>query len=165
MRIALAHTRLTTFGGGERATLELARHLSARHAVTIWTSAYTPDHTFAEMARFPMRVTSPAAWEAQPLDADVIVAQNFGARLLALRSRRVLTYIHTMRSRYLQGGARPDLAARRTLDRIAVRRAACLLTNSAFTAARATAAYGRTPEVVPLGADETYFHLEPAPGD
>ncbi len=165
MRIALAHTRLTTFGGGERATLELARHLSASHTVTIWTSVYTPDQTFAELARFPMRVTTAAAWEAQPLDVDVIIAQNFGARLLALRSRRVLAYIHTMRSRYLQGGARPDLAARRTLDRIAVRRAACLLTKSAFTAARTTAVYGRTPEVVPLGADEALFSLEPSPGE
>lgn len=164
MRIALAHTRLTTLGGGERATLELARHLSVRHTVTLWTSAYTPDQTFAELARFPMRITAPAAWEAQPLDADVVIAQNFGARLLALRSRRVIAYLHTMRSRYLQGGVRPDLAARRALDRVAVGRAACLLTNSAFTAARAAAAYGRTPEVVPLGADEAHFSIEPSPG-
>lgn len=165
MRIALAHTRLTGFGGGERATLELARRLSVRHSVTLWTADYWPTQTFAGLARFPLRLTPAAAWLAQPLDADVIIAQNFGARLLALRSRRVLAYLHTMRSRYLQRESRPDLAARRTLDRLSIRRAARLLTNSAFTAARASAVYGRMPEVAPPGAEGAYFDLEATVGD
>ena len=165
MRIFIAHTRLTGYGGGERATLELAHLLSARHEVTLLTSHYAPEQTFSELTRFPLRVVPPAAWLTQSLDADALVAQNFGARLLALRSRRVIAYLHTMRSRYLQGGARPDLALRRALDRRAVRCAAYALTNSAFTAARASAAYGRTPEVLPLGADEALFDLPPRVGD
>ncbi|HEX8994640.1 MAG TPA: glycosyltransferase [Ktedonobacterales bacterium] len=164
MRIAIAHTQLTSFGGGERATLELARHLSARHEVTLWTSHYAPEKTFAGLARFPLRVTLPAAWLAQPIDADVILAQNFGARLLALRHRGVIAYLHTMRSRYLSGARRPDLALRRTLDRLAMRRAAFALTNSAFTARRAAAFYGRAPEVVPLGADDELFDVAPLVG-
>jgi glycosyltransferase involved in cell wall biosynthesis len=164
MRIIIAHTRLEAFGGGERATLELARRLSARHEITIATSYYAPEQTFAELARYPLRIVAPAAWLAQPLTADAVVAQNFGARLLALRHPRVIAYLHTMRSIYLRGGARPDLAARRALDRRAVRRAAFLLTNSAFTAERATSCYGRAPETLPLGADDTLFATAPHAG-
>lgn len=164
MRIAIAHTRLTTYGGGERATLELARRLSERHEVALWTSYFAPEQTFAGLARYPMRVTPPAAWLTQPLDAEVIIAQNFGARLLALRSPAVIAYLHTMRSRYLWSGSRLDLALRRALDRRAVRRAAAVLTNSAFTAQRAAAFYGRAPEVAPLGADDALFAIEPRVG-
>ncbi|HEX2347198.1 MAG TPA: glycosyltransferase family 4 protein [Ktedonobacterales bacterium] len=164
MRIIIAQSRLDTFGGGERATLELARRLSARHAVSIVTSAYIPQRTFAGLAEFPLRITPPAEWLSQPLAADALVAQNFGARLLALRRRGVIAYLHTMRSVYLRGGRRPDLALRRALDRRAVRRAAFLLTNSAYTAERAARFYGRTPEVVPLGADEALARLEPQVG-
>lgn len=165
MRIIIAQSRLETFGGGERATLELARRLSERHAVSILTSAFDPQRTYPELAAFPLRITPPAEWLTQPLAADALVAQNFGARLLALRQRGVIAYLHTMRSDYLRGGRRPDLALRRTLDRRAVRRAAFLLTNSAFTAQRAARFYSRTPEVVPLGADEALAGLEPQVGD
>lgn len=165
MRIIIAQSRLDTFGGGERATLELARRLSERHAVSILTSAFVPQRTYPELADFPMRITSPAEWLTQPLVADALVAQNFGARLLALRQRGVIAYLHTMRSLYLRGGRRPDLALRRALDRRAVGRVAFLLTNSAFTARRAERFYGRTPEVVPLGADEALTGLELWVGD
>ncbi|MFI5278656.1 MAG: glycosyltransferase family 4 protein [Ktedonobacterales bacterium] len=165
MRIIIAQSRLDTFGGGERATLELARRLSERHAVSILTSSFIPQRTFSGLADFPLRITPPAEWLTQPLAADALVAQNFGARLLALRQRGVIAYLHTMRSLYLRGGRRPDLALRRALDRRAVRRVAFLLTNSAFTAARAERFYGRTPEVVPLGADEALAELEPQVGD
>jgi glycosyltransferase involved in cell wall biosynthesis len=166
MRIIIAHSRLDTFGGGERATLELARRLSARHDLTILTSVYAPERTFADLARYPLRIVAPATWLTQPLAAtDALVAQNFGARLLALRQRGVIAYLHTMRSLSLRGGARPDLALRRALDRRAVHRAANLLTNSAFTATRAEACYGRTPEVLPLGADDALYATPPRAGD
>ncbi|HEX5569857.1 MAG TPA: glycosyltransferase family 4 protein [Ktedonobacterales bacterium] len=164
MRIIIAHSRLDAYGGGERATLELARRLSARHEVIILTSHFAPQRTFAGLADFSPRIVAPAAWLTQPLAADAVVAQNFGARLLALRHRGVIAYLHTMRSVYLRGGRRPDLALRRALDRRAVRSAAFLLTNSAFTAARAARFYGREPEVAPLGADEALFDLEPRVG-
>lgn len=164
MRVAIAQTRLETIGGGERATLELVRRLSARHEVTLLASHYAPTQTFPELARAPLRIVPAVAWLTQSLDFDAIVAQNFGARLLALRHRGVIAYLHTMRSVYLRGSARPDLALRRALDRRATRRAAYLLTNSAFTAARAEAFYGRAPEALPLGADEALFALPPRVG-
>ncbi len=164
MRIAIAQTRLDTFGGGERATLELVRRLSPRHDVTMLVSHYASTRTFPELAQAPLRIVPAVAWLTQPLDFDAIIAQNFGARLLALRHRGVIAYLHTMRSVYLSGDPRPDLALRRALDRRATRRAACLLTNSAFTAMRAEAFYGRAPEVLPLGADEALFALSPRVG-
>ncbi|HEX8731845.1 MAG TPA: glycosyltransferase [Ktedonobacterales bacterium] len=165
MRIIVAHTRLTALGGGERATLELVRRLRARHAVTLLTSDYAPTRTFPELAELEPRITPPALWLAQPLAADAIIAQNFGARLLALRHSPVIACIHTMRSRYLLGGARPDLALRRALDRRALARAARLLANSAFTAARVQAFVGRAAEVVAPGADEALFAIPPTVGD
>ncbi|MDE3230160.1 MAG: hypothetical protein KGO05_09775, partial [Chloroflexota bacterium] len=95
MRIIVAHTRLTTLGGGERVTLELVRRLRARHAVTLLTSDYAPARTFAGLAELAPRIVAPALWLAQPLAADAIIAQDFGARLLALRHRRVIVCVHT----------------------------------------------------------------------
>lgn len=168
MRIIVAHTRLTTLGGGERVTLELVRRLRARHAVTLLTSDYAPTRTFAGLAELAPRIVAPALWLAQPLAADAIIAQDFGARLLALRHRRVIACVHTMRSRYLLGGARPDLALRRALDRRALARAARLLANSVFTATRVQAFAGRVAEVVAEvvapGADEALFALPPSVG-
>lgn len=164
MRIIVAHTRLTEYGGGERATLELVRRLRACHDVTLLTSDYAPSRTFAGLAELEPRVVAPAAWLAQPLAADAIIAQNFGARLLALRHPRVIAYLHTMRSRYLLGGARPGLALRRALDHRSLLRAARLLTNSAFTAALVRAFAGRAAEVVTPGADEALFAIPPTVG-
>ncbi|MFI5274372.1 MAG: glycosyltransferase, partial [Ktedonobacterales bacterium] len=67
--------------------------------------------------------------------------------------------------RALRGGARPDLVLRRWLDGAALRRAAALAANSAYTAAVAERRYGRRVEVVPPGVDEAFFALPLAAGD
>ena len=45
MQIAMAHSHLVSFGGGERFVLEVSRRLAAKHPVTIYTSHYAPAAT------------------------------------------------------------------------------------------------------------------------
>ncbi|MBF6589748.1 MAG: glycosyltransferase family 4 protein [Ktedonobacterales bacterium] len=159
MRIIIAHSHLDSFGGGERATLELLRHLSARHAVELWAGGYTPQATFAGLGDYPRRDISPLGWLRDTPRADAVVAQTFGAYLLALRHPRTVSYLHSLRSVYLHGGWRPDLVARRALDHRALDSAAALLANSTYTAEQAQRRYERPVAVVPPGADETLFAL------
>jgi glycosyltransferase involved in cell wall biosynthesis len=179
MKLVIAHSQLHTFGGGERSTLELLRRLGRRHEVELWTSGYRPEETYPELAEFPRRDLRSYQWliTARQPDADAVVAQSFGAYLLTLRQpQRTLCYLHTLRSRYLldrssDGGSslgggrsslRPDLELRRRLDRAAIERAAKLLTNSAYSAGRILARYGKAAEVVPPGVSEEFFR-EPLP--
>jgi glycosyltransferase involved in cell wall biosynthesis len=94
-----------------------------------------------------------------------VIAQTFGAYLLALRHPRTLCYLHTLRSRYLRGGARPDLLGRDALDRFALRRASAVLANSHYTAARARRRYRRPVPVIPPGVEEPLFALPERTGD
>lgn len=159
MRIIVAHARLNTFGGGERATLELLRLLSKRHEVTLWAGRYEPQATYPELAAYPRRELSPVEWLLARPEADAVVSQTFGSNLLALRHPHTICYLHTLRSVYLRGGRRPDLIARHLLDALAVRRASAVLANSAYTAERAMRRYGRPVEVLPPGVDESFFAL------
>jgi glycosyltransferase involved in cell wall biosynthesis len=164
VHIVVAHSQLHAFGGGERCTLELLRRLSSRHDVELWAGGYAPDATYDELRRFPRRDLRPAEWLSAVPEADAVIAHTFGAYLLALRHPRVVSYVHTLRSRYLSGGTRPDLLARRALDRVALRRSAVLATNSAYTAARVSRRYQRPCHVVPPGADDALFALPPRVG-
>lgn len=165
MHIAVAHSRLTTLGGGERATLELLRRLSRRHEVVLWTSRYTPAETYEGLRDFPRVTLPPGGWLTRHSDASAVVSHSFGAHLLALRHPAVIAYLHTLRSPYLRPSARPDLLVRRWLDRAAIRHAAAVLANSLHTAAEAERRYGRSVEVVPLGVDEAFFALPVTTGD
>lgn len=159
MRIVIAHARLNTFGGGERATLELLRRLSSIHDVVLWAGRYQPQATYPELADYPRRDITTAEWFLTTPEADAVVSQTFGSHLLALRHPHTICYVHTLRSVYLRGGYRPDLVARRMLDALAVWRASAALANSDFTAARATRRYRRQVEVLPPGVDDSYFTL------
>lgn len=139
--------------------LALLRGLSARHEVTLWAGNYAPDRTYAGLRAFPRVDVPRTGWVWRTPHADAVVTHSFGAHLLALRFPRTLCYLHTLRSVYLDGGSRPDLVARRWLDGAAVRRAAQVATNSAFTAERARQRYGRAIEVAPPGADDALFDL------
>ncbi|HEX6122011.1 MAG TPA: glycosyltransferase family 4 protein [Ktedonobacterales bacterium] len=165
MRIVVAHSHLNTLGGGERATLELLKRLSARHEVELWVGGYAPARTFAGFEAFPRRELAAREWLTARPRADVVVAETFGAYLLALRHPRTVCYLHTLRAVYLAGGRRPDLLARRALDALALRRAAALLANSDFTAERAQARYGRRVAVVPPGVEEALFALPERVGE
>jgi glycogen synthase len=151
VRIVVAHSQLNAFGGGERVVLELLRHLSRRHDVVLWAGTYRPDRTYPELAAFARRDLAPAEWLFRVPRADVVVTHTFGAHLLALRHPATICYVHTLRSRYLRGEARLDLAARRALDRLALRRAAALATNSDYSAERIARRYARAATVIPCG--------------
>jgi glycosyltransferase involved in cell wall biosynthesis len=165
VHIVVAHSQLANFGGGERCTLELMRYLSRHHEVTLWAGGYVPDHTFSELASYPRRDVGWSGWLTDVPHADVIVTQSFGSGLLALRHPHTLRYIHTLRSHYLRGGARPDLIIRRALDRVAVARADTLATNSAYTAARIRQRYRRDAAVIAPGVTSDLLCVPERVGD
>jgi glycosyltransferase involved in cell wall biosynthesis len=164
MRIIIAHSHLNTFGGGERATLELLQRLSARHDVSLWAGNYEPVHTFAEFRVVPRRDISTLGWLSNSPRVDAVVSHTFGANLLALRHPNTICYLHSMRSVYAQGGRRPDLALRRALEHRALRQASAVLTNSAYSAEKTQQLHGLRPDVLPLGADEALLALPPSLG-
>lgn len=167
MRIALAHSHANTFGGGERALLELALALGGRHEVCLLLGGFAPGRTYAELAGLPARRLGRLEWPLRHVSADAIVTNTFGANLLALRNGpRVVYWVHTTRSVFLLPGARRlDLRLRRALDWLAVRRAARVVANSHYTAARIRALYGRQADgVVYPGVDLDLFR-PPAPAE
>lgn len=168
LRLIVAHSRLSTLGGGERATLALLEGLGTRHDVTLWASGYHPTQTYADLARYPRRDLLPPEWllaSPQADAVDAVIAQTFGAGLLALHYPHVVRVIHTLRSRYLRGNSRPDLALRRLLDRESIRHAAALVANSAYTAGEIARRYGRPAEVVSPGVEPAYFEVPEVPGE
>jgi glycosyltransferase involved in cell wall biosynthesis len=160
MRIALAHSHVNTFGGGERAILELARGLSPRHRVRLLLGGFDPRQTYAELASLPHERLGRFRWLVERVQADAIVTNSFGANLLAFRNGpRVAYWVHSTRSMYLRPDARRgDLVARRLLDRLAVGRAAQLVANSRYTARRLFHLYHREADaVVYPGVDLALF--------
>ncbi len=166
MRIAMAHSQLTTYGGGERVVLEVSRRLAARHEVTLYTTHFRPEATYPGLADFPLVKVDALQWAWLRVPADVIVAHTFGANLLALRNPNVAYYVHTLRSRYLQGGSRLDLAARRVLDRRAVQRDRRIIANSQYTAAKFQQLYHQpVTDQVYCGIDPHFFDVPETVGD
>lgn len=166
MRIVLAHSHTNTFGGGERAVLELARGLSSEHDVRLLLGGFEPTRTFADLTGFTARRIGRLRWPVIRVEGDAIVANSFGANLLALRNgARVIYWVHSLRSIFLQPGRlRPDLLARRAIDVLAVRRAARLVANSAYTARQLRRLYRRAADdVVYPGVDLDLYR--PASGE
>jgi glycosyltransferase involved in cell wall biosynthesis len=160
MRIVLAHSHANTFGGGERAVLEVGRALMAQHDVRLLLGGFDPRRTYPELASLPLRRFGRLQWPTAHVDADAIVANSFGANLLALRNGpRVAYWVHSTRSLFLQPGAqRVDLLLRRIIDWTAVRRANQLVANSRYTAARLRQLYRRDADaVVYPGVDLALF--------
>lgn len=163
MRIILAHSHANTLGGGERAVLELGRALMERHTVRLLLGGFDPGRTYPELASLPFTRLGRLQWPFADVSADAIVANSFGANLLALRNgQRVAYWVHSTRSVFLQPGARRlDLLLRRAVDWIAVRRASQLVANSRYTAARLRQLYRREADaIVYPGVDLSLF----APG-
>jgi len=164
MRIVLAHSHANTFGGGERAVLELGRALMSSYDVRLLLGGFDPRRTYPELASLPLTRFGRLDWLFARINADAIVANSFGANLLSLRNApRVAYWVHSTRSLFLQPGARrADLLLRRAVDWLAVRRAAQLVANSHYTASRVRQLYRRAVDaVVYPGVDLTLFH--PAP--
>src|SRR6516225_2733015 len=150
MRIVLAHSHVNTFGGGERAVLELGRTLIPRHDVRLLLGGFDPRRTYPELASLPHTRFSRLQWLVWAIDADAIVTNSFGANLLALRNGpRVVYWVHSTRSVFLQRDSRrADLLLRRAIDWLAVRRSARLVANSEYTASRLRRLYRRDPDAV-----------------
>lgn len=170
MRIVLAHSHANTFGGGERAVLELGRALMERHDVQLLLGGFDPRRTYPELASLPHARLGRLQWPIARVRADAILTNSFGANLLALRNgRRVAYWVHSTRSVFLQPGARRlDLRLRRLVDWLAVRRAARLVANSHYTANRLRQLYRRDVDaVVYPGVDLAQFSPGPpaGPGD
>jgi glycosyltransferase involved in cell wall biosynthesis len=166
VRIAMAHSHLTTFGGGERFVLEVSRRLAARHEITLYTSTYIPEMTYPELASFSLVHVSPLQWATLHVQADAIVAHTFGANLLAYVNPNVAYYVHSLRSRYLTGGSRPDLILRRALDRRAIRHDRRIIANSQFTAQKFQGLYQRdVTDLVYCGIDASLFAVPETIGD
>jgi glycosyltransferase involved in cell wall biosynthesis len=164
MRIVLAHSHANTFGGGERAVLELANALKGRHDVSLALGGFDPRRTYAELASLPLARLRRADWLTSRIEADAIVSNSFGANLLAVRNGpRVAYWMHSTRSIFLQPGRRRlDLLLRRGVDFVAVRRAAQLVANSHYAAARLRQLYRRDPDaVVYPGVDLALFQPGP----
>ena len=160
MRIALAHSHANTFGGGERAVLELGRALMHDHDVRLLLGGFDPRHTYPELASLPHQRFSRAQWLTSKVRADTIITNSFGANLLALRNGpRVAYWVHSTRSIYLQPRARrADLLIRRAIDWVAVRRDARLVANSRYTALRLQELYRREADaIVYPGVDLALF--------
>jgi glycosyltransferase involved in cell wall biosynthesis len=167
MRIALAHSHAGTLGGGERAVLEVGRRLAAQHEVRLLLGGFAPHLTYRGLSDIPHARLTRVGWLAARLPDDAIIANTFGANLLALRNgARVGYWVHSIRSVFLvRGKVRPDLLARRLLDWLAVRRAGQLIANSRYTAARLRRLYGREPDgVVYPGVDLELFQPGTAGG-
>jgi glycosyltransferase involved in cell wall biosynthesis len=149
MRLVLAHSHANTLGGGERAVLELARQFSVQHSVKLLLGGFDVRHTYPELASFPTRRVGRWEWPLLRVAADAIVANSFGANLLALRNgRRVAYWVHSTRSIFLTRQSSPALVSRRILDWVAVRRVARLVANSRYTARKLRQLYGREVDAV-----------------
>jgi glycosyltransferase involved in cell wall biosynthesis len=166
MRIALAHSHANTYGGGERAVLEVGRALIGRHDVRLLLGRFDPRRTYAELGSLPHRGLARIEWPITHVDADAIVANSFGANLLSFRNGpRVAYWVHSMRSIFLQPWAkRIDHRLRRLLDWLAVKRAGMLIANSRYTATRLRELYARDADaIVYPGVDLAAF--APADGE
>ncbi len=167
MHIVLAHSHANTFGGGERAVLELARGLASEHEVRLLLGGFDERRTYAELASCPHQRVGRLQWPVLGVTADAIVTNTFGANLLALRNgERVVYWAHTLRSVFLRPGARRiDLLLRRALDWLAVRRAAYVVANSRYTAGRLFRLYGREADaMVYPGVDVDAYAAPERPG-
>jgi glycosyltransferase involved in cell wall biosynthesis len=168
MRIVLAHSHVNTFGGGERAVLEVARAFAEQHEVRLLLGGFDPRRTYSELVHYPHRRMGRLQWPISKVSGDAIITNSFGANLLALRNgSRTVYWVHSTRSAFLASRSRRiDLALRRGIDWLAVRRTAQLVANSRYTAARLEQLYGRPADaVVYPGVDLELFRPAPQPGD
>src|SRR6185437_4110262 len=152
--------------GGERFVLEVSRRLAARHDITLYTGTFVPEATYPGLADFPLVKVDALQWARLRVPADAVVTHTFGANLLAFRNPNVAYYVHTLRSIYLQGGNRPDLTARRVLDRRAVRHDRRIIANSAYTAEKFQRLYHQSvTDQVYCGIDLLLFDVPESVGD
>jgi len=148
--------------------LEVSRRLTARHQVTIYTSEYTPDTTYAGLAELPI-VTIPAwQWATTRLKEDVIFTYTYSPNLLVYRNRHVAFYVQSFMndSRMPSPLNRADRVLRRHLASETMKRNQRILTMSNFIATRFQTLYNQAvTDVVYGGIEPDYFTLPTDTGD
>ena len=73
MLIVLAHSHANTFGGGERAVLEVGRALMAEHDVRLLLGGFDSRRTYPELASLPFSRFGRLQWPTAHVSADAIV--------------------------------------------------------------------------------------------
>jgi glycosyltransferase involved in cell wall biosynthesis len=161
MQIAMAHSHLVSFGGGERFVLEVSRRLAVKHHITIYTSHYAPAATYPGLGEFPIVIVPSWKWAMLRLKEDVIFTHTLVANLLSFRNKHVAYCVHSLRGHdYLAGRNRPDLLLRQLVARQAAKRNQRVLPNSKFTATRFQVLYRRAAtDVIYSGIDPALFNL------
>ena len=162
MKIAMAHSRFIWFGGTERSVLEVSQRLAAKHEVTIYTSEYNPNTTYAGLSDFRIVNIPKWQWATTRLKEDVIFAHTYSPNLLVYRNKHVAFYVQSFinDSRLPSPLNRADRLLRRSMVREAIMRNQRIIAMSNFIAARVQASYGRTAtDVVYGGIDPNYFEL------
>lgn len=158
MKIALAHSRLHSAGGGERSVLEISRRLAARHQVTLYTSAYVPEATYPGLAEFPIVTIPEWRWATARLNEDVIFTFTYKSNPLVYRNRHVAFYVLTFMNN--AAANRPDFMLRRLLVSETVKRNQRILAMSKFIAAKFQTLYHRpATDVVYGGVNPDFFNL------
>jgi len=158
MKIAIAHSRIHSVGGGERSVLEVSRRLAARHQVTIYTSEYVPETTYPALAELPM-VTIPAwQWATTRLEEEVIFTFTYSSNLLVYRNKHVAFYVLSFMNDAVT--YRPDIILRRLLASEMMKHNQRILAMSNFIAAKFQTLYHRAvTDVVYGGIGPDFFNL------
>jgi glycosyltransferase involved in cell wall biosynthesis len=158
MKIAMAHSRFIWAGGAERFVLEVSRRLAARHQVTIYTSEYAPDATYADLDELPIVTIPTWQWATTRLKEDVIFTHTHSPNLLAYRNKHVAYCVHSFMND--SGMNRPDIVVRRLLDKVAMKRNQRILANSKFTATTFKTLYNRAvTDMIYSGIGPDFFNL------
>jgi glycosyltransferase involved in cell wall biosynthesis len=139
MKIALAHSRLHSAGGGERSVLELGRRLASKHHVTIYTSEYVPATTYPGLADLPIVILPAWQWATTRLHEEVIFTFTYRSNPLAYRNKHVAFYVLSFMSEAV--AYRPDILLRRLLVKEMLKRNQRILAMSQFIAERFQALY------------------------
>lgn len=175
MRIALAHSFLTSRGGGERFVLEAAKEWGKRHEVTVHTWEYLPESTFPEFESLGVKIiphrrgitpfSKLVSWSSIRLHADVVSAHGFPAHFTSFCHPHVVYYLHIIPGfARLHHSRNPLMRAYAgtvaAIDRRASHRCREIIANSKLTSQWARVAYHRRAPVIHPGIHPREFHAK-----
>lgn len=176
MKLLIAISQLAFKGGAERVVLNIAKHMSKKHMVTILTANYDKNSTYKNFQKFDiksMNVKSRFFPLKQILmlikfsrlklrDYDLINVHDFPATALSLRNKNVIWYCHTPPRLFhdlkdyelkkvnplLRPLARCYVTAMQVIDKSLVKKIPMIIANSINVQARIKKFYNRTSKVI-----------------
>lgn len=172
MRIALAHSFLTSRGGGERFVLEAAKEWGKRHDVAVHTWEYLPESTFPEFESLDVKViphrrgitpfSKLISWSSLRLHADVVSAHGFPAHFTSFCHPHVVYYMHIIPGfAHLEHSRNPLMKAYAgtvaAVDRRAAYHCREIIANSRLTSHWARGNYGRRAPIIHPGIHPKEF--------